>query len=714
MIPKNIEQKHVIQAIAEIERSGVRYHRESVRYNLIYQDKPYPPKYVLSVANKYANGRELEPSEFSGGPETNDFLRELGFSISDSGVGNNYWLDIFTATTWKEFRDAGAHTSGFPQRRRNTVKKVQPGDIFLCYVTGVSRWVGALEVIGPSSDDRTIWKDGIYPSRLEVRPLILLEPEDGVRLAELEGHVSFFEGPSDRPAYKFFLRSSPNLFKRQDDAEFIFTLLKEAERNRTARPLPQSQETTMTPSKHYWVEKTLVKGRADRVSGDYAVGSALWSPQKGKTGRNIYSAMHDVQPGDVILHLTDNKGISGVSVAASSADPSFIGLQGTDWEGMPSYLIRLEDYMPLDPPLNREEFLGDPAVFAQLARILEQHTGKGLFYNRDHELNQGAYLTEAPAELVGILNNLYQKKTGRNLPHADVAPLSSPQAEPILQPQYTLDDLLEETGFEKTLVDKWIRSLNRKKHIIIQGPPGTGKTYVAERLARFVVSETVGFYETIQFHPTYAYEDFIQGIHPRIEGGALSYEVKGGRFLEFCTKASDRGGAPCVLIIDEINRANLSRVFGELMYLLEYRDKTIPLTYGGEFTIPENVYLIGTMNTADRSIALVDHAFRRRFSFIYLAPDYGVLQRYLEEYELPADSLISVLKLINTAIDDPHYEVGISFFLKDGARLKETLQDVWHGEIEPYLEEYFYDRPEKAEPFRWEHLIEKDLADWAP
>lgn len=169
-----------------------------------------------------------------------------------------------------------------------------------------------------------------------------------------------------------------------------------------------------------------------------------------------------------------------------------------------------------------------------------------------------------------------------------------------------------------------------------------------------------------------------------------------------------------MLIIDEINRANLSRVFGELMYLLEYRDKTIPLAYGGELNIPENVYLIGTMNTADRSIALVDHAFRRRFSFIYLAPDYAVLRRYLDECDLPADSLISVLKLINTAIDDPHYEVGISFFLKDGVRLKETLQDVWHGEIEPYLEEYFYDRPEKLEPFRWERLIEAELADWAP
>jgi AAA domain (dynein-related subfamily) len=569
MIPKNIEREDVIQAIEEIARSGVPYHRASVRYNVIYDDKPYPPKYVISLANRYANGSELEPSEFNGGVETNDFLRALGFTIAERGGENNYWLDIFTAATWKEFKEAGAHTSGFPEGRQNTVDKVQPGDIFLCYVTGLSRWVGALEVVGPSDDDSPIWGSGAYPVRLEVKPLILRDPEEGVPLAALEGRVSFFQGPSDRPAYKFFLRSSPKHFKRREDGETILELL----------------ENGFKRLKLYWIEKTLVKGRADRINGDYALGKALWSPQTGKTGRNIYSAMGDVQPGDVILHLTDNMGFSGVSVAASSADSTFIGLQGTEWEGMPSFLIRLRDYTALDPPLNREEFLGDQAVFARLKRILERHTGKGLFYNKDHDLNQSAYLTEAPADLVGVLNDLYQKKTGSNLPHVDLPPLPKPPND--LQPRYTRDDLLKETRFDGVLVDKWIRSLQRKKHIIIQGPPGTGKTYAAERLARFIVSETAGFYETIQFHPTYAYEDFIQGIPPRIEGGALSYEVKGGRFLEFCAKAADRVGAPCVLIIDEINRANLSRVFGELMYLLEYREKTIPLAYGGKFTVPE-------------------------------------------------------------------------------------------------------------------------------
>ena len=128
-----------------------------------------------------------------------------------------------------------------------------------------------------------------------------------------------------------------------------------------------------------------------------------------------------------------------------------------------------------------------------------------------------------------------------------------------------------------------------------------------------------------------------------------------------------------MLIIDEINRGNLSRVFGELMYLLEYRDKTIPLA-GEEnpFGIPSNVYIIGTMNTADRSIAVVDHAFRRRFSFIYLAPDYDVLRSHLEKNGLVADGLVKALQAVNAAIDDRNYEIGISFFLKDGAALLTT------------------------------------------
>jgi len=156
------------------------------------------------------------------------------------------------------------------------------------------------------------------------------------------------------------------------------------------------------------------------------------------------------------------------------------------------------------------------------------------------------------------------------------------------------------------------------------------------------------------------------------------------------------------LIIDEINRANLSNVFGELMYLLEYRDQEINLAGSHEpFNIPENVRIIGTMNTADRSIALVDHALRRRFAFIKIAPNYNILKRYYEEcfINFPIDQLIQVLQDINKMINDPNYEIGISFFMV--YNIKDNLKDIWEMEIEPYLEEYFYNALDKIEQFRW-------------
>jgi MoxR-like ATPase len=282
-------------------------------------------------------------------------------------------------------------------------------------------------------------------------------------------------------------------------------------------------------------------------------------------------------------------------------------------------------------------------------------------------------------------------------------------------PTYTTEDFILDTGFKRDVIESWQRRLRRKMHIVFQGPPGTGKTYVAERLARLLVAGTKGFWEVVQFHPSYAYEDFIQGIRPRIVKGSITYELGKGRFLEFCRKAQEvPDESPCVLIIDEMNRAHLSRVFGELMYLLEYRDKEIPLATGGAmFRIPKNVYMIGTMNTADRSIALVDHALRRRFSFIRLDPNYEILTNHLESRGYPSDSLVLTLKEINRAIDDPNFEIGISHFMRKDQVLKEHLSDIWLGEIEPYLEEFFYDQLAKVEPFRWRTLIENKLKDWS-
>jgi 5-methylcytosine-specific restriction protein B len=275
-----------------------------------------------------------------------------------------------------------------------------------------------------------------------------------------------------------------------------------------------------------------------------------------------------------------------------------------------------------------------------------------------------------------------------------------------LQPPYPMAQMMQDTHLDADTLTRWVRAINRKGQAVLYGPPGTGKTYVAERLARHLIGDGDGFSELVQFHPAYAYEDFIQGIRPRTRGdGELTYKMVPGRFLDFCDKARRRQDT-CVLIVDEINRANLSRVFGELMYLLEYRgkDKAIPLAGGKAFSIPDNVRLIGTMNTADRSIALVDHALRRRFAFLPLWPKYEVLHRYHRGRATHVNlaGLIDTLRDVNNQIGDRNYHLGITFFLVPD--LDRHIADIWRVEIVPYLEEYFFDNPGQVDAFRWQQV----------
>ncbi|WP_420627763.1 McrB family protein [Candidatus Leptofilum sp.] len=264
---------------------------------------------------------------------------------------------------------------------------------------------------------------------------------------------------------------------------------------------------------------------------------------------------------------------------------------------------------------------------------------------------------------------------------------------------YSLEQCADDTGLPQEDLSRWLRAIERKGQAIFYGPPGTGKTFLAQKLAQHLTQGQDGFWEMVQFHPAYAYEDFVQGIRPFTdESGTLHYSLVPGRFLDFCRRASQHKGV-CVLIIDEINRANLAAVFGELMVLLEYRDASIPLASGGSFQIPTNVRIIGTMNTADRSIALVDHALRRRFAFIHLPPNYDVLRHFHASTSYDPEPLIKLLQRLNRQIADPHYSVGITFFLEPS--LRDQLPDIWQLEIEPYLEEYFFDQPDQIEAFRW-------------
>lgn len=277
--------------------------------------------------------------------------------------------------------------------------------------------------------------------------------------------------------------------------------------------------------------------------------------------------------------------------------------------------------------------------------------------------------------------------------------------EPEPTPQYTYENLLIDIGVERQVLDGWLNAIERKKQVIFYGPPGTGKTFTARKIAKYLASKHEGIVDIVQFHPAFAYEDFIQGIRPKTTSdGGLDYSLVNGRFLDFCDKASENGKIS-VLIIDEINRADLSRVFGELMYLLEYRDEEVALASGKTMSIPDNVRIIGTMNTADRSIALVDHALRRRFAFLRLFPDYELLRRYHYGSGFNPEGLIQVLSKVNKEIGDNNYSIGVSFFMVPNIR--KNIEAIWKLEIEPYLEEFFFDDQERVDSFRWENVSEK-------
>lgn len=246
------------------------------------------------------------------------------------------------------------------------------------------------------------------------------------------------------------------------------------------------------------------------------------------------------------------------------------------------------------------------------------------------------------------------------------------------------------------LVSKW-------GQIVFQGPPGTGKTFVAETLARLMAGDEEGRVEVVPFHPSYTYEDFVEGIRPVLsEGSQLQYEIRKGIFLKMADLAKQYPEDEFFLVIDELNRANLPRVLGDLLYALEYRGPQHPyrlLYSGGEGYVPENITLIGTMNTADRSIALVDAAIRRRFRHVRFDPDYKVLKAWLSDHGLNdiADYAAARLSALNqqlTELLDADRLIGHSYLMrKDLAEV--GLTTVWEEDIEPVLREHLYNQPEE-------------------
>jgi len=264
---------------------------------------------------------------------------------------------------------------------------------------------------------------------------------------------------------------------------------------------------------------------------------------------------------------------------------------------------------------------------------------------------------------------------------------------------------------DRTWLQDIVDMLEEKRQLIFYGPPGTGKTYLAEGLAAHLTADfDASNFRIVQFHPSYAYEDFVEGFRPQTDGGTMTYELRPGPFLQLAKAARDNPSEPYILIIDEINRGNLAKIFGELYYLLEYRDHPIVLQYGSEeeFSLPENLYVIGTMNTADRSIAMVDAAIRRRFWFVEFSPTKapidGVLRRWLDRQQL-SDRAARILDELNSRLHDSDYAIGPSYLMNKNIDDDKILARIWDHAIMPLLTEHFYGQRGATDRFELAQIL---------
>ena len=285
-----------------------------------------------------------------------------------------------------------------------------------------------------------------------------------------------------------------------------------------------------------------------------------------------------------------------------------------------------------------------------------------------------------------------------------------------------LDDLAAKLLVGVNFLRDIVSLLEDKGQVILYGPPGTGKTYLARELAKALAPDEA-CRALVQFHPSTSYEDFFEGYRPVGTGddGGIRYELTPGPLARMAKRAEN---APPdqrhVMIIDEINRGNLPRVLGELLFLLEYRDESVQTLYRPEepFALPENLWFIGTMNTADRSIALVDAALRRRFHFVPFFPDRGpmsgLLDRWLEREDEPAwvghlvDAVNGELKDV---LEGSHLLLGPSHFMKEYGyspdEQHEQLRRIWEYNIEPFIEDQFFGDPDRIEHFRFKAVIKR-------
>lgn len=448
----------------------------------------------------------------------------------------------------------------------------------------------------------------------------------------------------------------------------------------------------------------------------WELGQWLWSPTTSKDGADRYSVMRLPRPGDRVFHfvagLTPNSprrrflwGRSRVKASPVEVTerPSAPGAWG---EAEAYYKIAVENLEQFETPIPMEEVEARHGAI-----ILHDLEGRPkhypyIRYGDGFRGAQGIYLAKLTPALTTALDVAFDEPTRR-------------EARPQVGVPFSLDDAMADLFLPRAEVESILELWRAKSNVILQGAPGVGKSFIAKRLAYLIIgAKDPDRVETVQFHQSYAYEDFVQGYRPTED---RSFELRDGVFLRHCARAQEDPSRDYVLIIDEINRGNLSKIFGELMLLVEHDKRgsewEARLAYArpgdAPFSVPPNLFIVGMMNTADRSLSMVDYALRRRFAFWTLRPQFastGFRDHLAAKGAVPAvvDRIVQRMAELNEAIASDTlnlgsgFEIGHSFFVpgKSGAYGEDWYARVMRTEILPLLGEYWFDDRQRAEGWR--------------
>lgn len=381
--------------------------------------------------------------------------------------------------------------------------------------------------------------------------------------------------------------------------------------------------------------------------------------------RRVFKHFTEAKPGDIVIAYESTPVLKIVAIGSVVSE--------TDGEVL--YIRKDEDLLS---PIPYSEILNNP-----------------ILKNSEPVLNrcQGSLFRLTPDEY---------KEVMRLIRKENLEPIVDDTEQPEVFETYTDEDFLKQVYLDKQQLHTLKSLLNRKKNLILQGAPGVGKTYAAKRLAYAVMGiKDETRVKVIQFHQNYSYEDFVMGYKPNGEGG---FSLANGVFYDFCQQARIHRDVPYFLIIDEINRGNLSKIFGELLQLIEadYRDQSLQLAYNKQrFSVPSNLYIIGMMNTADRSLAMIDYALRRRFSFFEMKPGFETpqFQKYIAGFnDAKLVSFVNAIIALNKVVADDDslgsgFCIGHSYLCDLGSNY--DLESIVEYDIIPMLREYWFDNDDR-------------------